>query len=184
MKNFIQTSNPYGLATPPAWFLTALFAYDPLLVIFPSTHAPVYRIARRTSSGRAQLNRVLKSFPDSEIFFRHRLWAWKSVEPLGIGRDGMTWQKLLLEIPEYDQQRFASGSAVADHLDAMEQGQEEALNRDIQSGLDALGHDAYVHAAHRIGTRVSRAGRSGQKSGRPVYQPPNFGGGSAIFVGR
>lgn len=184
MKNWIPTSNPFGLATPPDWFLSALFAYDPLLVIFPSTHQPVYRMARRTTSGRALLNRVLKSYPDSEIYFQNRLWAWKSVEPMGIGRDGMTWQKLLLEIPEYDQQRFASGDAAADRLDEMDAAREHAIDRSIQTELDARTHDAYVHASARIGTRVSLAGRSRQKSGRPVYRPPSFGGGSAIFVGR
>lgn len=182
MGNWIATSNPFGLATPPGWFLQALAAYDPNLVIFASTSHPVYRMARRTTTGRAQLNRVLKAYPDSEIFFQHRLWAWKSVEPMGIGKQGMTWQKLLLEIPEYDQQRFADAGAVADRLDQFDVDAEAATDRGIQTELDARNHDAYVLASALAGSRT-RAPRAGRKR-QPAYRPPDFGGGSAIFVGR
>lgn len=184
MANWIPTTNPFSLAEPPAWFLEALSAYDPLLVIFASTHQPVYRLARRTSTGRAQLNRVLKSYPDSEVFFAHKLWAWKSIEPMQIGgtRYGMTWQKLLLEIPEYDQQRFANAGAVADRLDELDQQQEQTNDRRIEGDLDALNHDAYIVASAQAGSRT-RAPRAGKKR-QPVYRPPAFGGGSAIFVGR
>lgn len=182
MGNYIETANPFSLARPPAWFLKALYAYDPLLVIFASVSDPVYRMARRTSTGRAQLNKVLKSYPDSEIYFRHKLFAWKSVEPMGIGKQGMTWQKLLLEIPEYDQQRFGSADAVADHIDARDLETERAVDQGIQSDLDARNHDAYILASALAGSRT-RAARPGRKR-QAVYRPPDFGGGSAIFVGR
>lgn len=185
MRNWIVTSNPYSLAEPPAWFLQALHAYDPLLVIFASVSAPVYRMARRTSTGRAQLNKVLKSYPDSEVYFAHKLWAWKSVEPMQIGglRHGMTWQKLLLEIPEYDQQRFPNAGAAADALDALEQRQEDETDARIQTDLEGRHHDAYIMASTIDGSRMKATRGSGRKR-QPVYRPPAFGGGSAIFTGR
>lgn len=190
--NFIPTANPFGLAIPPAWFLEQLAATDPLLVIFPSISEPLYRLARRTSTGKAQLNRVLKAYPDSAIYHAHKLWAWKSVEPMQIGGTlhGMTWQKLLLEIPEYDQQRFGTANQVADRLDEMDVEEERTVDRDIQTGLDARNHDAYILAQSKLGSRVgltirkpegARSSRAGRKR---AYRPPNFGGGSAIFIGR
>ncbi len=192
MQNFIQTANPFNLASPPDWFLRALFAYDPLLVIFQSVSDPMYRLARRTSTGRAQLNKVLKSYPDSDIYFRHRLWAWKSVEPMAIGGTlhGMTWQKLLLEIPEFDQQRFGTAGQVADRMDDLDALGERDVDRGIQTELDARNHDAYILAASRLGTRVGMSirkpegARANRASRRAAYRPPNFGGGSAIFIGR
>jgi hypothetical protein len=189
MENFIPTENPFGLAIPPAWFLTALAAYDPLLVIFPSRCAPLYRMARRTSSGRAELNRVLQNIPDSTIYVGHKLWAWKSVEPQ-VAILGNGWQKLLQELPEYDQQRFGTADQCADQLDRLDVQQEEATDRDIQTGLDARNHDAWVLAQHRMGSSVGlsyvkpEGARPSRASRRRAYRPPNFGGGGAIFLGR
>lgn len=191
MQNFIQTENPFGLAVPPDWFLKALFAYDPKLVIFPSKCAPLYRMARRTTTGRAQLNKVIRGIPDSEVYLAHRLWAWKSVEPQSDVMLNGGWGKLLLEIPEFDQQRFGTADEVADHLDAMDIARERTIDRGIQTELDARNHDAYVLASARMGTRVGLGYRKpeGARSGRGAarrgaYRPLNFGGGGAIFIGR
>ncbi|MET0742949.1 MAG: hypothetical protein ABWY78_06220 [Microvirga sp.] len=191
MTNFIQTENPWGLATPPAWFLAQLHAYDPLLVIFPSKVAPLYRMARRTSSGRAQLNKIIRGIPDSEIYLKHKLWAWKSVEPQSSVMLNGGWGKLLLEIPEYDQQRFGTWKEVADRVDDLDVQQERTIDRDIQGELDARGHDAYLLAQARLGSRVSlgvkkpEGARLGRRSSpKQAYRPLNFGGGGAIFIGR
>ena len=190
MTNFIQTENPFGLAVPPAWFLSALFAYDPLLVIFPSKNQPLYRMARRTSTGRAQLNRVIRGIPDSEVYLAHKLWAWKSVEPqCSIMLNG-GWGKLLAEIPEYDQQRFGTPDQVADQVDSLDHQAEAVVDRDIQTELDARNHDAYILASARVGSRVGlgvkkpEGARLGRGSSKPkAYRPLNFSGG-AIFIGR
>jgi len=189
VTNFIQTENPFGLATPPAWFLRALYAYDPLLVIFPSRCQPFYRMARRTSTGRTQLNKVIRGIPDSEVYLAHKLWAWKSVEPQvkGLGND---WQKLLAEIPQFDQHRFGSADDVADRLDEFDLAEERATDRQIQGELDARSHDAYLLASSRLGTRVGlsyrkhEGARSGRGTRQKAYRPLNFGGGGAIFIGR
>ena len=192
MNNFIRTANPFALADPPDWFLKQLAAQEPRLVIFQSTSEPLYRIGVRCNEAQAGLNKVLKAYPDSEIFYRNRLWAWKSVEPMCIGgtQHGMTWQKLLLEIPEYDQQRFGTATECADALDAMDEQQERAVDRDNQGKLDALNHDAYLLASSLAGTRVGltirkpEGARASRSSRKRAYRPPNFGGGGAIFIGR
>lgn len=189
MTNFISTENPFALPPPPAWFLSSMFAYDPLLVIFPSKCAPLYRLARRTQTGRAQLNKIIRGIPDSEVYLAHRLWAWKSVEPQTKVL-GNSWQKLLLEIPEYDQQRFGSANQVADRLDAMDDEHDVAIDRDIQTELDARNHDAYILASATAGSRVGlstkkhEGARLSRAARARAYRPLNFGGGSAIFIGR
>lgn len=187
--NFIPTENPFGLAVPPAFFLAALEAYDPLLVIFPSRYMPVYRLARRTSTGRAMLNRVMQTNPDSQVYVDHKLWAWKSVEPQ-VAILGNGWTKLLAEIPEYDQQRFGTPDACADQLDRFDVEHEQAIDRGIQTELDARNHDAYRLAAHRTGSSVGlsyvkpEGARPTRAARRRAHRPLNFGGGSAIFLGR
>ncbi len=186
LANFIITENPYGLAVPPQWFLDALRAYDPLLVVFPSRCAPVYRTARRTTKGRAALNRALQHYPDSVVYVTHNLWPWKSLEPQ-VAQLGNSWQKLLTELPEYDQHRFENAGAVADRLDEFDVQGEQATHREIQGELDARNHDAYILAASRMGSRVGLAGKKpggARRAGQSVYRPLNFGGGSAIFSGR
>lgn len=190
MTNYIPTANPYGLATPPDWFLRELAAYDRLMVIFPSICEPVYRLARRTSQGRAQLNKVIRGIPDSEIYFRHQLWAWKSCEPMRIGGEqhGMTWQKLLMEIAEHDQQRFGTADQCADQLDRFDELKEAAIQRDIDNGLDGLNDEAYIAATTLAGTRVGLTSRKPEgarssKQRRRAYRPPSDGGGAgAIWV--
>jgi hypothetical protein len=188
VQNWIPTTNPFGLAQPPAWFLTALAAYDPLLVIFASTSAPLYRLARRTQTGRAQLNKIIRGIPDSAVYLAHTLWAWKSVEPQVTALNN-SWQKLLLEIPEYDTQRVGA-TAAADRLDHFDALEEARINRDIQTELDARNHDAYVLASSRVGSRIGlstkkpEGARGSRVSRRRAYRPLNFGGGSAIFIGR
>lgn len=188
MDNFLQTENPFQLATPPAWFLSALKAYDPLLVLFPSRVDPVYRSGRRTTRRKAALNKVLQHYPDSAIFVAHKLWPWKSIEPQ-VAQLGNSWQKLLGEIPEYDQWAVGSADAAADRLDALDAQADAAVDREIQGELDARSHDGYILAKAAMGQRVGLSARKPEgartrRPGRPAYRPLNFGGGSAIFIGR
>jgi hypothetical protein len=158
-------------------------------VIFASTSEPLYRLARRTSTGRAQLNKIIRGIPDSAVYLEHRLWAWKSVEPQTKVL-GNSWQKLLLEIPQFDQQRFGTANQCADQLDRLDADAEAGVNRDIQTELDARNHDAYILASARMGSRVGlstrkpEGARGSRVSRQRAYRPPNFGGGSAIYIGR
>lgn len=182
--NFLVTENPFSLATPPAWFLAALRAYDSALVIFPSVKEPLYRMGRYGRYGHGLLH-ALKNNPDTAIFVAHRIWPWKSILPAGLGAQ---WQKILFDIPNYDTQRFGTDPGAA--LDEAEARLEAAEDRRIASDLDAMGGDTYrtmkLATGQRVGYGRSRTSSLATKSGgrrRLPYRPTGAGAG-AIFTGR
>lgn len=195
MRNYLPTANPFNLATPPAWFLKALHAYDPLLVIFPSTHEPQYRVGRRGRYGHGML-RALTNKPDSVIYVQHKLWPWKSLNPQHPSLLGGGWQRVLFDLTQFDTQRFGTSEDAADALDNLELAQEQALDRQIASDLDALGHESYNLYKLLEGSRVG-AGARPEGAGfkkfpgkapkrarqRDGYRPLGAGAGG-IFVGR
>jgi hypothetical protein len=184
-RNFIPTVNPFGLATPPDWFLVCLGEYDSELVVFPSVAEPVYRLARRAKQSTGML-RVLKNFPDTKIFVDNRLYPVKSILSPNLG---MAWGRVLSELPDYDQWRVsADPMRVAAQLDAIEQKRDAAIQRDQESECDARSGVARRIAQYATGSRVGQsyskgAGGSGARTGlRPARRP--LGGGPALFVGR
>lgn len=192
MRNWIRTANPFNLAVPPLWFLQALYAYDPMFVIFPSTSDPVYRMGRRGRHGGALLS-VLKSQPDTKVFLAHGVWPWKSVLPQTLGAD---WNRILIEIPDYDTQdpRFAHDPGAA--LDEAEERIEIADRRRMLDELDAINGATYRTMKLIEGSRVGAGSRPegagyrkvpGLKSGKPrrsPYRPRGYESAGAMFVGR
>jgi hypothetical protein len=189
MRNYVETSNPFKLAQPPTWFLTRLYAYDALLVIFPSTHEGLYRIGRRGRNGYGLLH-ALANKPDSGIYVRHHLWPWKSILPAAVGLD---WNRVLLELPSYDTQRFDDAGAA---LDALEERQELSDKRTLANTLDAMGSESYkamkLITGQRVGAGVRPEGAGfrklpGRRKPRTTrsssYRPLGAGPGG-MFVGR
>jgi hypothetical protein len=189
VNNYLPTANPFNLAAPPAWFLQRLYAYDAAIVIFPSVKEPLYRIGRRGRNGHGLLN-TLKGNPDTKIFVDNRLWPWKSILPTAVGAD---WNRILMEIPQYDTQRHGDP---ATRLDDLEAAQEAAEDRRMASELDAMGHSSYNLFKMMEGSRVgfgSRPEGAGYRalpakkragaSRSSTYRPTGAGEG-AIFVGR
>lgn len=181
-RNYIRTANPFNLQEPPKFFLDQLAALDADMVIFASSHEPCYRLCRRTKQTR-DIYRVLASFPDSAILVEHRLAPWKSVLPTSME---MSWQRVLQEIPEYDQWRFGNADAVADHLDGREAEAERRLDREIADGAEQLAAHGYRVIDRQRGSRIhmnevrGAAPRASRK-----YNPLNFKrGGSAVHLGR
>lgn len=184
--NYIPTANPFSLAAPPAWFLAALRAYDAALVIFPSVKEPVYRMGRYGRFGHGLLS-TLKSNPDSAIYVQHRIWPWKSLLPQTLGAD---WNRILLDIPNYDTQRFDDPGA---RLDDVEAAEAAAIDKRIANDLDAMGSDTYRTMKLITGQRVGAGRRPegagykalpGKKSGmsrQSSYRPTGAGAG-AMFV--
>lgn len=183
--NFVQTANPFGLATPPPAFLKALAAYDREIVLFPSVKEPVYRMGRRGRHGYGMLN-VLKNHPDTKIYVAHKLWPLQSILPQAVGMD---WNRVLLELPEYDTQRYTDPGA---RLDSIEAAAEAADDRKMQSELDARNTESYrlmqVMTGARVGSGVRPEGAGfrtlpSSSSGprRRVSRPRNAGAG-AMFV--
>ena len=182
--NFLQTANPFNLATPPAWFLSALRAYDADFVLFPSVKEPLYRTGRYGRYGHGLL-RALANNPDTAIFVEHRIWPWKSFLPAGLGGQ---WQKILFDLPQYDTQRFGNDPGAA--LDEAEAAIEASDRRKLENELDAMGGDTYRTMKLATGQRVgygrsvsSSLGKLGQGRRPPAHRPSGAGAG-AIFIGR
>jgi hypothetical protein len=187
--NYIQTANPFNLATPPAWFLKALHAYDPLLVIFASVKEPLYRMGRRGRFGHGML-KTLASMPDTQIYVAHRVWPWKSILPQTLGGN---WARILLDIPDYDTQRF--GKDPGEHLDEVEARQERDAQKSMLSDLDHLNGETYRLMKTLTGSRVGVGARpegAGFKklpgksapSRKAPYRPRGYESAGAMFVGR
>lgn len=182
-RNYIRTSNPFNLQTPPKSFLDGLHALDSELVIFPSTHEPVYRLARRTKHTRG-IYKMLKTYPDSEILVAYRLDIWKSVLPTSLD---MSWERVLQEIPQFDQWAFKDANAVADTLDQRDAQAEQRLDREIGDGADQIAGHGYRVLTRLNGSSVHMNERRGTapRSQRPTHGPLNFkAGGSAVILGR
>jgi hypothetical protein len=190
--NYLETSNPFNLAAPPPWFLKALAAYDAAFVIFPSVKEPVYRTGRYGKHGHGLL-RALANNPDTAIFVAHRIWPWKSLLPQTLGAD---WNRILLDLPDYDTQRFGNDPGAA--LDEAESRIELADDRRMQNELDAISTSTYNVMKLMTGSRVGAGRRHegagaaynklvGARQSRPsrqaAYRPSGAGAG-AMFVGR
>ncbi len=187
--NYIPTANPFNLAAPPAWFLKALHAYDPLLVIFASVKEPLYRMGRRGRFGHGML-KTLASMPDTQVYVEHRIWPWKSVLPQTLGGD---WRRILLEIPDYDTQRF--GNDPGANLDDVEERQEAAERKSMLSDLDHLNGETYRLAktlnGSRVGGGVRPEGAGFKKlptkstaTRRSSLRPRGYESAGAMFMGR
>jgi len=184
--NYIPTVNPFGLATPPDWFLRELLAYDPRLVIFPSTCKPVYQMGRRANRGQG-MARPLEHLPDTKVFFDHRIWPWKEV--LGTALMGMSWARVLRDLPCYDTTKVDDPTRAPDRL---EEAEEAELNARIADGADQLAKDfwgtyhliegsrvGYGNAARRLPPNNKARGNR-----RRVHRPSAPSGTGAIWVGR
>lgn len=152
MRNYLETTNPFSLPKPPQWFLAALWAYDSMLVVFPSLEFGMYQLARRIRH-RNPLQ-PMASKPDTRIFAQHSLIGERRILPPSVA-GAEVWMAVLTELPEYDRYRFPSGDAVADRLDEFDAQEEAATNRQIGDELDARSGDAYRLAKARLGGRVS-----------------------------
>ena len=183
--NYIPTVNPFGLAQPPAWFLRQLLAYDPLLAIFPSTCKPVYQMGRRAHRGQG-LAKPLEHFPDTQVFYAHRIYPWKEI--LGASIMGMSWARVLRDLPMFDTTKVEDPAHAPDRLEAEE---EAALQKQIEDGADQRAKDfygtlgliegrrvGYGNAAKRVPAPPARGSR------RRVHRPKAAAGAGAIWVGR
>lgn len=182
-RNYIRTSNPFCLQEPPASFLDGLAALDADLVIFASTHEPCYRLCRRTTHTR-DIFKIALNYPDTRVMVAHKLAPWKSVLPTSMD---MSWERVLQEIPEFDQWAFKDADAVADHLDAREFAAECRLDREIADGADMMSAPWYRVMDKQRGSRVHM---NEVRGAAPRRQRPAFGkldfrrGGSAVHLGR
>jgi hypothetical protein len=187
-SNWIHTSNPFSLRTPPDWFLARLAAYDSELRIFASIKEPVYRMGRVGRNGHGLLN-VLNGVPDTAIYVAHRCWPWKSVLPESLG---MQWARVLAELPDYDTQRFADPGETLDEAEAKI---ERELDARIADEADQRAADMYrtmgVIDGFRVGSGKRHEGAGYRKTGNTKTRAPrrrdlrpSFDGPGGVWTGR
>lgn len=191
MLNYLETANPFALAAPPASFLRDLAAYDPLIVIFPSTKEAVYRFCRRATGGTFW-QRFDRTHPDSAICLAQRLVPLKAILPRP------TWgQTLISQIASCDVQRVGGGKAAAELLEEQDSLEERRQQVAQDDECDARSGEAYRGLKAQMGERIhlgtkTRDGAGGTKnplsarqatSTRKPYRPRGSGD-HAMFVGR
>ena len=182
-RNYIRTSNPFNLQEPPKFFLDQLEAYDADLVVFPSTHEPVYRLARRKTH-TLDVYKFMENYPDTAVFVAHKLAFFKSILPTSLD---MSWERVLMELPEFDQWRFKNADAVADHLDAREAAAEKRLDAEIADGASQIAAPWYRVMDKTRGSRIhmNEVRGAAPRRQRPVVGKLDFRrGGSAVHLGR
>jgi hypothetical protein len=132
--NFLCEENPFGLASPPNWFLEEMWKFDPCLVIFPSKEEAIYRMARRVEHGQAILTLVAdpaRRRPDTTMFWKHRLVPVTSILPSPF----VHWSPVLLkDLAERDIRRQGGYKKVADRLDAEDEKREAQWSSGVEDG--------------------------------------------------
>jgi hypothetical protein len=128
--NFIVEQNPFGLASPPTWFLEEMWKFDPCLVIFPSKEEAVYRLARRVEHGSPLLT-IAKGRPDTTVFWKHRLVPVTSILPSPY----VHWSPVLLaDLAKRDIRRQGGYKKAADALDALDDAEDSKWHTDVEDG--------------------------------------------------
>lgn len=152
MRNYIETTNPFGLAKPPDWFLRDLAAQDPELVIFPSMVQPFYRVARRTkrSPGIVAIQTVMADkAADTRLLVAEKLVPVTDIYPKP------HWGPLILaELRARDIWAAGGADKACDRLEAQEAAREASLDRSMQDELDRRNTSAYFGLQSRQGERV------------------------------
>jgi hypothetical protein len=154
---YLTAANPFQLPPPPAWFLKALAAYDPDLVIFPSHKDPVFRLARRCRfSQGVKPGDVpgVENHPDTVFMCNRKLVPVTTIVPKSY------WTlKTIEELAARDIWRKGGAKAIVGEIEANEEAQRRALDRKMNDELDARSSDAYKSFKYRAGERVSLAHR-------------------------
>jgi hypothetical protein len=193
VENYIWTSNPFGLAKPPDWFLDQMFAYDAELRIFPSMNEPVYRIMRQVRTAQPWTKFIAEK-PDTAVAIAHRLHPVMSILPQTIL--GFSWGRVLLELAERDQSRIGSTQDVINHIEGREAQAEARIHSAQMNETDARAGDMYramksisgesVSLAYRAPEGVGGIRRATSPSRKPLRQAyrPSGSGAGAFFTGR
>lgn len=191
--NFLDGPNPFGLSTPPVWFLEELWKFDPMLVIFRSQQEAVFRLCRRVQHGPPILHAVTgeREKPDTTMLVNHRLVPITSILPNPM----VAWSPTLLaDLAARDIQRAGGYRKAADLLDAHDDRADEAWKRQRDEGATDLARFSWHAMKWRKGETVDLGGRrhhgarTGSKPKRhyPAVRPrlQQEGPSGAIFTGR
>jgi hypothetical protein len=186
--NFVQEENPFGLSSPPNWFLEDLWNFDPCLVIFPSKEEALYRLARRAEHG-APVVRLLTGRPDTGIFVKHRLVPVTSILPSPMVQWGPVLLKDLAERDIRRQGGFKRAASLLDQQDADADAKwhrENADGAEVRARASWRGQKWTNGQSLDLGARKNQGARTGARKthypGRidPRLRPAHSGDG-ALF---
>lgn len=165
--NWIEGPNPFGLATPPRFFLRDLATFDADLVIFPSAEQACYRLCRRVTRG-APLTKVARMQTALGVHverFDHKVVVKERLVPVISLHAFPHWgPKILLDLAEADLWRHGGAEKADEMINAREQDERRRLDQHMSDELDARGHAAW--SAYKWGS-----GQIIDPYGRPAQQP-------------
>lgn len=124
--NYLESSNPFGLARPPAFFLDMMRLQDADLVIFPAMEDCVYRLCRRIKHGPPPVMRLAlrpEKHPDMAFMAKHRLIGVTGILPFP------HWGPLLLaDLAKMDMWRCGGSDKFCDALERLEEDKRNRLD--------------------------------------------------------
>lgn len=174
MTNWIAGPNPFGLASPPDFFLTDLAAFDPDLVIFPSAEQAVYRLCRRVRRGPAltHVGKIRHQLGGIVDRFDHKiLVALKLVPVVSLLPHPQWGPKILADLAEADLWRHGGADAATATMDQREADVDQRLDRDIADEATARGHSAWSAYKWNSGQRIDLGSvpRHRPSTSRPLH---------------
>ncbi len=154
--NYFTTSNPFNLQPPPQWWLTRLYDFDAMLVLFPSTLRPAYVLARKQQFAQPteplqELDKNLRRLTnggDGDIMADRNLVYVESIT----GNGAWTGQ-IFLGLAARD--IWAAGGAEVYHnrIITLEEVAREAQQRRAADDMDHRARDAWRSLQARTGQR-------------------------------
>lgn len=162
--NYLNDENPFGLATPPEWFLTQLSLRDPELVIMPGLHEPVYRLTRRVKKSLGLTHAAMGHDTETARMIRHRLIPVTSIMPF------TKWGPELFQwLDDHDLWKKGGADKADDFLLDREVQERAKLRATTRDEAATRGAAAYHAHKMRAGQTVFLPGQTWQPSGPLVH---------------
>lgn len=182
---WIEDTNRFALATPPAYFLQRLYDYDSQLVVVPSRKTPKYLIARRrvNTAGWKSLAGQIDPHPDTVMLDTYGLLPITSMVQTGFSWDA---DKIIREL--WSRDTWAHGikkdpDALVDRIEAQETAAVDTQKQATRDDLDYRSRDAWRsyqartgastirHIAQRVGARLYSFLSGSRTRTREVHDP-------------
>jgi hypothetical protein len=157
--NWLDTTNPFGLAKPPESWLLLLQQFDDQLVVFPSMQEPAYILARRVTRSPGILRLASpERHPDLRFCWEHRLLGVTGIQPFHT-----VWNLALIEdLRKMDKWRMGGDDKFADHIERLDAERAARLDAATNDEADQRGSSAWFGKQVRTGSTTFVQG----------YQPP------------
>lgn len=144
-----KVANPFGLATPPLWWLQELYAFDCDLVLFPSQQSFHYRLCRKARRSQGILS-ALSTGTDAAICVNERL-----VPVTSLGGNVAFNSSIMQFLADCDTARHGGWQEYHRKLEAQEADAAKIQRKDREAENDARAHSSYRTYARRAGHSVA-----------------------------